>query len=54
MVKSLPCNAGYVRSNVGQGTKIPHAIEHPSPQGRAAEPVHHNWRVHGLQGEGPI
>ena len=31
VVKNLPCNAEDMGSISGQGTKIPHAVEKPSP-----------------------
>ena len=40
MVKNLPCDARD--SGVGQGTKIPHAMEQLSPSATTTEPAHHN------------
>ena len=38
--KNPPCNAGHAGSILGQGTKIPHAIEQLSPYTATAEPVY--------------
>ena len=42
VVKNLPCNAGDMGSIPGQGTKIPHALEHLSLRAatRARIPCH--------------
>ena len=37
VVKNLPCNAGDTGWNPGRGTKIPHAVEQPSPCTTTAE-----------------
>ena len=39
MVKNLPCNAGDTGSSPGQGTKILHAVKHPSPLATTRESV---------------
>ena len=39
VVKNLPCNAGDVGSTPGQRTKIPQAVEQPSPSISTTEPV---------------
>ena len=42
MVKNVPCNAENVGSILGQGTKIPQAVEQLSPCATASEPTGHN------------
>ena len=40
VVKNLPSNAGDTGSTPGQGTKIPHATEQPSPCATTTEVAH--------------
>ena len=41
MVKNLPGYSGDVGLILGQGTKIPHAVEQLSPRDATTEPVFH-------------
>ena len=42
VVKNLPCNVGDVSSILGQGTKIPYALEQLSLCATATEPMCQN------------
>ena len=53
MVKNPFCNAGYMDSIPGWGTRIPHATEQQSPQVTTTEPTHHNWRLCAVQEKVP-
>ena len=44
LVKNLPCNAADSGLSPGQGTKIPHAREQPSPHTTTRDSVRHNKR----------
>ena len=46
VVKNLPCNAGYVGSIPGWGTKIPHAVEQLSLRATATEGHTTHLQVH--------
>ena len=43
VVKTLPSNAGDTGSIPGQGTKIPHAAGHLSPNAAVTEPALWSW-----------
>ena len=45
VVKNLPCNAENVGSILGQGTKIPQAVEQLSPCATTSEPTCHNYSL---------
>ena len=46
MVKSLPCNAGHVGSNPGQGTNIPHAVGlEPIIQNEVSQKEKHQYSI---------
>ena len=47
--KNSPCKAGGTGSILGAGTKIPHAMEQPSPCFTTRETVNCNKRSHTLQ-----
>ena len=49
MVKNLSCNAGDMGSILGQGSKIPHAMEQLSPRTATFEPVCPNEKSHMTQ-----
>ena len=42
VIRNLLCNAGYMGSIPGQGTKSPHASEQLSPHTTTREPLPHN------------
>ena len=42
VIRNLLCNAGYVGSIPGQGTKSPHASEQLSPHTTTREPLPHS------------
>ena len=44
VVKNQPCNGEDTGSIPGQGAKIPHAAEQPSPCATNTEPVHRKER----------
>ena len=44
VVKNLPCNTGDMGSIPGQGTRVPHAVEQPSPCTTTRESMHLNER----------
>ena len=46
VIKNPPCKAGDAGSTSGQGTRIPHAVEHLSPLATAKESMRHNERCH--------
>ena len=45
VVKNLLCSTGGTGLTLGQGTKIPHAMEQVSLCATNTEPAHHNWRT---------